>query len=266
MPDDNDLLARFAVAERVAGAAGRLTLEYFGKTLAVERKSDNSPVTVADREAEQLLRAEIQAAFPDDGILGEEFPERPGSSPFRWVLDPIDGTKSFMAGVPLYATLVAVEFEQRATIGVIQLPALGESVSAAEGHGAWFVRPQGLRTPARVGNYQALADGLFLTSERKSFDERGATDVYRQLEEAAWVTRTWGDAYGYALVATGRAILMVDALMNVWDAAAIQPILREAGGIFCDWQGESSIHHGEGIGTVPGVLEEVLRITRGRCH
>ncbi len=107
-----------------------------------------------------------------------------------------------------------------------------------------------------------MRDGLFLTSERKTFEERGADHVYRQLEQAAWFTRTWGDAYGYALVATGRAIVMVDAVMNVWDAAAIQPILREAGGVFCDWQGEETIHHGEGIGTIPEVLEEVLQITR----
>ncbi len=113
MSDDAEILARFAVAERVAAAAGQLTLDYFRRSVAVERKSDQSPVTIADREAERLLREQIAAAFPDDGILGEEFPERVGSSPFRWILDPIDGTKSFISGVPLYATLVAVEFETR---------------------------------------------------------------------------------------------------------------------------------------------------------
>ena len=257
-----DLGSRFEFARHAAKAAGQHTLKYFQGDFEVDRKGDESPVTVADREAEQLVRKLIEESFPGDSILGEEFDDKEGSSPFRWIIDPIDGTKSFISGVPLYTTLVAVEFEGRGVIGVIEIPALGESVYAAEGQGAWFVRGNAQPERAMVGDFTTLSEGLFVTSERRTFDERGAGATYLALESAASVARTWGDAYGYALVATGRAVAMVDPIMEIWDAAAVQPVLVEAGGVFTDWQGHPTIHSREGIGTVPGVLHEVLEITQ----
>ena len=252
---------RFEFARHAAKAAGQHTLKYFRSEFAVDRKGDDSPVTIADREAEQLVRKLIEDSFPGDSILGEEFDDKEGTSPFRWIIDPIDGTKSFISGVPLYTTLVAVEFEGRGVIGVIEIPALGESVYAAEGQGAWSTRGDSPPVRAKVGDYASLSEGLFVTSESGTFARRGAAATYQQLESAARVARTWGDAYGYALVATGRAVAMVDPIMEVWDAAAVQPVLIEAGGVFTDWQGESTIHSREGVGTVPGVLPEVLEIT-----
>lgn len=260
---DSELSARYGLAQSAARAAGQLTLHYFQRdNFDVERKADQSPVTVADREAEQLLREQIARQFPDDGIVGEEFGVSAGSSGYQWILDPIDGTKSFITGVPLYGTLVGLTRGGVSLAGVIYIPALDECVHALQGQGAWYQRGSANPQPARVSNRRSLGEGVFLTSQIDTFTRRGAADAFRQLEAAAYITRTWGDCYGYLLVATGRAEAMVDAAMSVWDAAALQPILEEAGGTFCDWQGRPTIHSGEGIGCNPGVREAVLAVTR----
>lgn len=256
------LTRRLEVAVQCAREAGQFTLQYFQtEVLQVERKSDDSPVTIADRGAEQLLRDRIAAQFPGDAIIGEELGEVAGTSGFRWILDPIDGTKSFISGVPLYSQLIGVEQDGRGMIGVIALPALGEMVYAARGQGTWHVRGQHAPRQVHVSN-RTLDKGLFVTSQVDSFDKRGAADAYHQLQQLAYVTRTWGDGYGYFLVATGRAEVMVDPVMNVWDAAAVQPVVEEAGGTFTDWRGDSTIRGGEGISTNGVVLPQVLDITR----
>lgn len=260
---DSRIAQRLELAQIAAREAGAITLRYFCQNnYDVELKDDRSPVTVADRQAEEHLRGRITAAFPDDGILGEEFPERPGTSGFRWILDPIDGTKSFISGVPLYGALIGVEFESKSVVGVIHVPALSETVSAAVGQGAWHVRGSAPAERARVSTRAKLADGLFLTSEVKTYDRVARRAAYERLEAASRLARTWGDCYGYLLVATGRAEVMVDPMMNVWDCAALQPILEEAGGTFTDWSGKPTIHAGEAIATNGLVLDEVLAITR----
>ncbi len=261
--DSDALTARLHLGLTAAREAGRLTLDYFQRQdLQVELKADDSPVTIADRGAEQLLRDRIAEAFPQDGILGEELAERQGTSEFRWILDPIDGTKSFIHGVPLFGTLVGIEWQSRAAAGIINIPGLDECVYAATGQGAWHVRGAEAPRQARVSQRAKLAESLFCTSEVISFARRGAPQVYEHLQAECRLTRTWGDCYGYLLVATGRAELMVDPIMNVWDAAAILPVIQEAGGTFTDWRGEPTIHSGEGIATNGLILDEVLRITR----
>ncbi len=259
----SELLARLTSAVAAARAAGDLTLTYFQRDdLAVESKSDASPVTVADRNAELLLRERIAREFPNDGILGEEFGEQSGTSGYRWILDPIDGTKSFISGVPLYGTLVGVERDGRSVVGVIHIPGLGETAYAAAGQGAWYVKGGGEPRRARVSRRTRLAEGLFCTSEVVNFDRVGRRDAYERLQTAARLTRTWGDAYGYLLVAVGRAELMVDPLMHVWDCAALQPVIEEAGGTFTDWQGTPTIHASNSIATNGLVLNETLAATR----
>jgi len=254
---------RLQLALDAGREAGQITLEHFRQDdLQVERKGDDSPVTVADRRAEEHLRRRIAAAFPEDGILGEELPERPGASGFRWILDPIDGTKSFIHGVPLYSTLIGIEHDGRSVAGAILIPALDECVYAAEGGGAWYALGTQAPRPARVSTCLQLAEGLFLTSEIVNFDTIGRREVYYRLQAASRLARTWGDGYGYLLVATGRAELMVDPIMNLWDAAAIQPVIQEAGGTFTDWQGRPTIYSGQGIATNGRILEEVLAIVR----
>lgn len=262
--------ARLRLAVSAARAAGRVTLQWFRQSaLAVERKGDGSPVTAADRASETLLREQIAAQFPDDAILGEEFGEKPGTSPYRWVLDPIDGTKSFITGVPLYTTLVAVMKDNEPLIGVIYAPATDEIVYAAGGP-SWFAIGDATPTEARVSGAERLADATFLTTEVDTFDKvrvdaahpQGAREVYNQLEKACRLTRTWGDAYGYLLVATGRADVMVDPELNLWDAAALQPIIEGAGGHYSDWQGRPTVHTGNAIATNPQLAGLVLSITR----
>lgn len=257
-----ELQPRITLARQIAREAGEITLRYFQMPdLGVERKSDASPVTIADRTAEQHLRQRIQTAFPDDAILGEEFEAVSGTSGYRWILDPIDGTKSFITGVPLYSTLIGIEREGRSLAGLIRLPALNESIDAIVGQGAWYQRGETVPVRAHV-SHRPLKEGAFVTSQVDSFTKRGAERAYQALEQTAYITRSWGDGFGYLLVATGRAELMVDPIMNVWDAAAIQPILEEAGGTFTDWSGRPTIHSGEGIATNGVNLEQILSITR----
>ena len=255
-----DLQARLDFAVTAARAAGKHSLKYFQRSIAVERKGDQSPVTIADREAEQLLREAIAAAYPADGVLGEELGESAGSSGYRWILDPIDGTKSFISGVPLYATLVGLERDGESVLGVILIPGLDECAYAAKGKGAWYTRAGSPPSPTRVSTKTRLADGLFITSEVKTFVETGRKESYDRLQSAAWLTRTWGDGYGYLLVATGRAELMVDPKMNVWDAAAVQPVIEEAGGTFTDWTGRPTIHSGEAIASNGLLQAEALAL------
>jgi histidinol phosphatase-like enzyme (inositol monophosphatase family) len=257
-----ELNSRLELAVIAARKAGDLTLGYFQRDdLGVELKADASPVTAADREAEALLRKTIAAAFPNDAILGEELGEQSGTSGYRWILDPIDGTKSFISGVPLYGTLIGVERDGRSQVGVIHVPGLGETVYAATGGGAWYVKGNAAPRPARVSN-KNLAEGLFLTSEVKNFHAVDRYSVYDRLQRAARITRSWGDAYGYLLIAVGRAEVMVDPIMNVWDCAALQPVIEEAGGTFTDWEGVPTIHSGNAIATNDRTRDDVLAITR----
>jgi histidinol phosphatase-like enzyme (inositol monophosphatase family) len=261
--DKHALHSRWELAHSAARQAGQLTLKYFqSDDLPVELKHDQSPVTIADRQAEQLLRELIERAFPTDAILGEEFGEQPGTSGYRWILDPIDGTQSFIHGVPLYGTLVGVEHHERSEIGVIYIPALDECVYAATGQGAWYERGAAGRSPARVSRTETLSQSLICSSDTR-FHTPPRRAAYARLQEAVQLSRTWGDCYGYLLVATGRAEVMLDPIMNVWDAAALQPVLTEAGGTFTDWQGRETIYSGDGIATNGRVLDEVLAITRG---
>ena len=254
---------RLEYAIEIAREAGNLTLEYFNNpNLVVEQKSDHTPVTVADRGAELLLRERIAERFSDDAILGEEFPEKQGDSGFRWILDPIDGTKAFIHGVPIYSTLIGVEYAGEPVIGVIQLPALGEAVWAMRGSGAWHESPR-FKSPqqAQVSKCQELGEGLFLTSSVTAFDKLGRDGAFREISHKMLLTRTWGDAYGYYLVATGRAEVMIDPIMSLWDAAPLLTIITEAGGRFTDWQGTPTIYGEEAVATNRLLHEEIIAVT-----
>ena len=240
----NELL-EFAV--EIARGAGEITLQYFRKQPETSRKSDGSFVTIADREAESYLRRRIAERFPDDGILGEEEGEIGGRSGRRWILDPIDGTFAFVHGVPLYGVLIAVELEGEMSVGVVNMPALGEIVSAAKGLGCFL---NGER--ARVSTTAELKDALLLSTTFV-----GATEL---LQARAKVSRTWGDCYGYVLVATGRADVMLDPVMNLWDCAPLLPIMEEAGGTFTDWRGVRTVDGGNSIATNGVLFDEVMSL------
>jgi histidinol phosphatase-like enzyme (inositol monophosphatase family) len=243
------------VALRAVAAAGRLTLEYFRGDVAIERKPDATPVTIADRRAEELLRAVLGEAFPEDAILGEEFGELAGRSGRRWIIDPIDGTQSFIRGVPLYGVLLGLEDRGRCVVGAAGFPALGETYWAASGAGAWC-------NDARisVSSVDSLAEATLLTSDAKPEHYDDYYPGYVRLLRATARQRGWGDCYGYALVARGAAEVMVDPKLNPWDIAAIIPILEEAGGTFFDWRGETRIDGGSGIGVNGKLREQILAL------
>ncbi|MEO1082820.1 MAG: histidinol-phosphatase [Acidobacteriota bacterium] len=254
-----ELAAAEAFAVNAAFVAGQRTLAYFQTPVAIDRKGDGTPVTRADREAEQSLRSAIKRQFPDDGLLGEEYGEDAGTSGRTWILDPIDGTKSFIHGVPLYAILVALAVDGRAQVGVIHLPGLGETVSAFTGG---CCRWNGRR--AQVSSTARLDQAMVLTSDFPDVEQPGPRGTQAQrLYRAAGLRRTWGDAYGYALVATGRADVMVDPIVEPWDVAAVQPIIEEAGGRFTSFDGAESFSAGHAVGTNGLLHDAVLQAFSG---
>jgi len=253
---------RIEHAKAIAYQAGEITLRYFyvADKLTVENKDDESPVTIADRETEVFLRKVITERFPDDAVFGEEYPDTEGSTGYRWFIDPIDGTKSFIHGVPLYSTLIGLEREGQCVGGVIALPALGELIWAGRGFGAWHETNRGAPKRCQVSGCSNLAEATFVTSEVLTFDKCNRREAYNRLEKSVRLVRTWGDGYGYALVATGRAEIMVDPIMSDWDSAPLQVILEESGGRFTDWKGNAVCFGKEGVGTNGILHDEVLAV------
>lgn len=244
-------------AVETAWQAGQLTLGYFQTGLRPDFKSDDSPVTAADREAERLIRSRIEARYPDHAIVGEEFGESSGSS-HRWIIDPIDGTRSFVRGIPMYGVLIGLEIDGVCEVGVARFPALGETVAAATGLGCWW---NGRR--ARVSEAQQVRDGMLLHYDAANFARYGKQASWERLTQAGGFRAGWCDAYGYLLVATGRAELMLDPALYPWDGAPFIPILAEAGGYFGDWQGNATIYGREGMATSQALLPEVLELLNG---
>ncbi len=253
--DRRDLLD-FAVD--CAQSAGRFTLGYFQAGVPHEMKPDNSPVTAADRGAEEHLRARIEAAFPTHGIVGEEFGEKIGREPARWIIDPIDGTFSFMHGVPLYSVLIGFEWEGTMQVGVIHLPALGETVYAGRGLGCYC---NGRR--AAVSTVSDLSKASLAATSTKLIYEHGRGAAYERLRTACYTDRGWPDAYGYALLATGRVDIVLDPIVSVWDIAPVQPIVVEAGGTFTDWSGTPTHTAPAAIATNGHLFDAVMQCLRG---
>jgi histidinol-phosphatase len=233
--------------------AGRITLGYFQVHVAAERKADNSPVTVADRRTEEMLRTLITENWPDHALIGEEYGHSAGSCEYTWVIDPIDGTKSFVSGVPFYAVLLALVKDDVPVLGVMHFPALNDTIYARKGGGCyWNGRP------ARVSKVSNLSDAVLLASDINTFREYGRQAAWERLIRATYIQRTWGDAYGYSLLATGRAEVMIDPVMAIWDSGPLQVILEEAGGTFTDWKGIPTIYGGEAVATNGLLFEQVM--------
>ncbi len=240
-----------------AWQAGQLTLAHFQTGVAVEQKADESPVTIADRGAEQLLRRLIESRFPGHAIVGEEYGETDRDSSYRWIIDPIDGTRSFIRGVPLYGVLIGLEVAGESIVGAVHFPGLGEMVAAAESHGCWWNG-----RPARVSGVSRLDQALVTYTDCAGFADHGRSQAWARLQTASHTQRGWGDCYGHCLVATGRAEVMLDPILSAWDCAALVPILSEAGGTFTDWNGEVTIYSGHGLSTNGVLFEQVMKIIR----
>ena len=246
---------RVAPAAELARITGTVALRHYRSNLTVEIKADGSPVTIADRAAETAARAWVQARFPGDGILGEELGEERPGAPRRWIIDPIDGTKSFVRGTPLWGSLVALCEGDRVLAGAAYFPAVNELVAAAPGAGCWW---NGSR--CRVSPVSTLAEATVLTTDERFPERPERADGWRALARSAAVSRTWGDCFGYLLVATGRAEAMCDGMMSVWDAAALQPIIEEAGGVFTDWLGVATAFGGSAIATNRLLADDVRAV------
>ena len=262
----SELSERLDFAVRAAIEAGGVTMHYFrSPSLAVDAKPDKSPVTRADKEAEELLREHIAMEFPDDGIVGEEFGVQDGSSEYTWYLDPIDGTQSFIRGIPLFGTMVGLEAGGEAVAGVIVFPALKEMVFAGKGLGAWWcddLSPRD-RKKASVSKVSRLSEACLSTNSASGFERIGKEAAYRKLSGAARVNRGYPDCYGHYLVATGRIEIMIDPVVNAWDNAPLKPIMEEAGGRFTDLDGNATIHGGSGISSNGPMHDEVVAMFKG---
>ena len=243
-------LVEFAV--EVAWRAGRIALAHYQTGITAETKPDASPVTAADRAAEQVARDLIETKFPGDGIIGEEFGSVRTESSRRWILDPIDGTRTYMRGVPLFGCLLALEEDGEPVIGVMYFPALEEMLYAARGEGCWW---NGRR--ALVSDETELDRALIVSTDVESIERQNFGAGWNRVRSRAGMVRTWGDCYGHALVATGRAEAMFDPVMSVWDSAALRPIVEEAGGVFSDWHGNATHTGGSAVSTNTALAKEI---------
>ena len=245
-------------AVETAYLAGRLTLGYYQTGVQPDMKADDTPVTIADRKAEELIRSRIEKQYPHHAIIGEEHgtKEVKGAT-HRWIIDPIDGTKAFTRGVPLYGVLIGLEIEGTVQVGTAYFPALDEMVAAATGEGCWW---NGRR--AHVSSVTDLSRAFLTFSDLNSFERYNRAEAFMRLVRATYHRVGWSDAYGYAVVATGRAEIMLDPIMNVWDCGPFPPILKEAGGYFGDWRGNETIHGGEALATTQSLLLQVLTLLR----
>jgi len=254
----NNAILMEAAAE-VARVAGDVANRYFRAPIQTELKADGSPVTIADREAERAARAWLARRFRGDAIIGEEFGGTEVTADRAWIVDPIDGTKTFIRGVPLWGTLVGVSVRGAVVAGAAYFPALGEMLHAAVGEGCWW---NGSR--ARVSDVATLEEAMVVTTDEhfKAAPELGRP--WARLAERALMSRSWGDCYGYLLVATGRAEVMTDAKLSLWDAAALYPAITEAGGVFTDWTGSATPFGGSAIATNAALADEVRAILMER--
>ncbi len=241
-------------AAELARLTGDVAHEYYGRrNVAIEIKGDGSPVTIADRRAEGVARDWITQRYPRDGIMGEEMGiDRPDARR-RWIIDPIDGTKAFVRGVPLWGTLVAVTEDDRVIAGAAYFPPANELIFAAPGEGCWW---NGSRSS--VSTVDTLDEATILTTDDRFPEDAKRREAWASLVGEAAVARTWGDCYGYLLVATGRAEVMVDDIVSPWDAAAFVPIITEAGGVLTDWEGVKT-PFGNGVIATNGALASEVR-------
>ena len=254
-------------ARQLAYRAGRITLSYYNKGIQHDLKHDESPVTAADRATDEFIRGAIEKAYPTHSIVGEEFGASPspigrgvmgeGDSTFRWIVDPIDGTKSFLKGVPFYSVLIALEIEGKSRVGAVCFPALDEILYAADGLGAWW---NGKR--ARVSDVRDLKHAVFCYTSWSGFRTKKRLDVFNNMHKECFFGRGWSDAYGYHMVATGRAEIMLDPGIKIWDVAPFPPIFREAGGFFGSWTGKEGHTHGDGVAVNAALKSKVLKMLR----
>ncbi len=243
------------VALGVVLASSNITLKYFRKKLDVEKKADHSPVTIADKECESFIRSQLQKKYPSHAFLGEELGEQKTDSDFRWIIDPIDGTKNFTRGLPFWGTLVALEHEGEIVLGVIHLPVMNMTIHAAKNRGCYDGKER-----LSVSRVARLSEAMLVFGDLKHFFPQPQNAGFMELDAKVYCSRGWGDCYGYVPVIAGSAEIMIDPVANPWDIAAILICVEEAGGRFSDYKGDRTIYGGNAVATNGTLHDEVLRI------
>jgi len=246
---------RYQLALDATREAGQFALGYFDQNVAVEWKDDRSPVTVADRGAEEMLRKTLLGKFPDDGFLGEEFGAHAGTSGYRWIIDPIDGTRSFVRGVPIWATLVGLEYKGELLAGITYMPALDQTYRALRGDGA-FRNDR----PIHVSKVDTLKEAHLFYSSVTWFTRAGREKTFLHLAQQTQRQRGFGDFYGFVLVAQGAGDIMMEHGVHAWDLGGIVPIVEEAGGKITTWDGKKDIEKPDVLCTNGLLHEEVMGI------
>jgi histidinol-phosphatase len=238
-----------------ARGAGQVALGYFDRGVAVQWKEDQSPVTIADRSAEQALRQRLSGAFPNDGFLGEEFGDSPGSTGYRWIIDPIDGTRCFVRNIPHWATLVGLEYKGEMIAGVSYAPADGHLFRALRGDGTYKDDRR-----VKVSEVASLDQALACYSGVQFFQEGGKERQFLNVLRGVDRVRGFGDYYGFVLLAQGSCDLMVDYGVHIWDIAGLKVIVEEAGGRFTDWEGGADLGRPDCVATNGKLHERALSL------
>jgi histidinol phosphatase-like enzyme (inositol monophosphatase family) len=245
--------------EKLADTSGEIILSYYGdpETL-VEQKADESPVTIADRKAEEVMRDMIHRSYPDHGIVGEEFEDHRKDAEYVWVLDPIDGTKSFASACPLFGTLIALLHKGQPVLGAVHLPVLKQLIigdgSVTELNG----------TPIGIRDTNNLKEAILLVTDIVAVEKHRESSGFQKLMRSVKFVRTWGDCYGYVLLSSGWSHIMIDPVMHTWDLQALIPVVRGAGGIVTSWDGENPVHADSLVAAVPGLHDQVIHMLLGR--
>jgi histidinol-phosphatase len=253
-----DWRSRYEQAIEITRRAGQVAMRYYDTALVVEWKGDLSPVTIADRETEEHLRASLEKAFPGDGFLGEEYGDTPGTTGYRWILDPIDGTRSFVRAIPIWAVLVGLEYKGELISGIVHSPPLGHTYHALRGNGCYRDERR-----IHVSDQADLSKSLVFYSSLSWFLKAGREKEFLELVRRSERQRGFGDWYGFLLVAQGSGEVMVEHGVHAWDVGAIIPIVQEAGGRMSNWEGKIDLYAQDVVATNGKLHEEVLRILAG---
>jgi histidinol-phosphatase len=250
--------SRYEEGVLAAQAAGKVALGYFDTGVAVETKPDQSPVTIADRSAEEALRKQLTKHFPKDGFLGEEFGDTPGGTGYRWIIDPIDGTRSFVRNIPIWATLLGLEYRGEMIAGICFIPTWNQTFRALRGDGAYRDNRR-----IRVSDVPTLGKAFISYSSFGFFKAAGRQDSFAKLLAMSERSRGYADFYGFVLVAQGSVDVMVEHGVHIWDVAGLKVIVEEAGGTFTDWDGQPSIDRPDVLASNGKVHAAALDILRG---
>jgi myo-inositol-1(or 4)-monophosphatase len=245
-------------ARSLAHASGEIIRRYYRAGYQVEWKADESPVTVADRQAEEVMRGLIAQAYPTHGVLGEEYGDYRPDAAYRWVLDPIDGTKAFVSGTYLFGTLIALLKEGRPVLGIIHQPIVGDLLVGTRA-AAWLNDQ-----PVRVSACDRIEDAILLTTDHWGVFAYQDGRAFESLTRRARRYNNWGDCHGYFLVATGGAHIMMDPIMNPWDVLALVPIIEGAGGRITDWYGGDPVTGASAVATNGMLHDDVLAALNGK--